>query len=200
MHTHAHRVGRIGPNVLIQTAHALAHRLGRDTASRVLQVSTHHTFETLPTEMVDEATANALTRHLVTTYGPPFARTVMRDAGERTGEYLLAHRIPGIARLVLPALPSRFALRILLTAISRHTWTFAGSAKVEILPGAPAVIAIKNCPMCAGLTSDAPLCDFYVGTFHRLAQVLLGPRGFADEITCEARGDSACRFAMGTRA
>lgn len=199
MHTHAPPVGRIGPNVLIQTAHALAHRLGRDTASRVLQVSTHHTFETLPTEMVDEATANALMRHLVSTYGPPFARAVMRDAGERTGDYLLANRIPGIARIVLPALPARLALRILTTAIARHTWTFAGSATVEILAGSPSVIAITNCPMCAGLTSDVPVCDFYVGTFHRLAQTLLGPRGFADEATCAARGDSACRFVLGTR-
>jgi divinyl protochlorophyllide a 8-vinyl-reductase len=199
MIAHAHPVGRIGPNVLIQTAHALAHRLGRDTASRVLQVSTHHTFDTLPTEMVDEATANALMRHLVTSYGLPFARTVMRDAGERTGDYLLANRIPGLARMTLPALPSRLALRILLSAISRHTWTFAGSARVEILHGAPAMISLSRCPMCAGITSDAPICDFYVGTFHRLAQALLGPRGFAEEVTCEARGDSACRFAMGTR-
>ncbi len=195
----AHPVGRIGPNVLIQTAHALAHRLGRDTASRVLQVSTHHTFDTLPTEMVDEATANALMRHLVESFGLPFARTVMRDAGERTGDYLLANRIPALARLTLPALPTRLALRILLAAISRHTWTFAGSAKVEILLGMPAVISISGCPMCAGIKSDTPICDFYVGTFHRLAQALLGPRGYADEITCEARGDSACRFTMGTR-
>ncbi len=194
-----HPVGRIGPNVLIQTAHALAHRLGRDTASRVLQVSTHHTFDTLPTEMVDEATANALMRHLVESFGLPFARAVMRDAGERTGNYLLANRIPALARVALPALPTRLALRILLAAISRHSWTFAGSAKVEIVPGMPAVISISSCPICSGIVSDAPTCDFYVGTFHRLAQALLGPRGFAEEITCEARGDSACRFAMGTR-
>lgn len=199
MLTPAHPAGRIGPNVLIHAAHALAHRIGHDTANRVLQTSTHHTFETLPSELVDEATANALVRHLVDTYGLPFTRGVMRDAGERTGEDLLLHRIPWLARVTLPALPSPVALRLLLAGIGRHTWTFAGSARVEICLGSPSVIALAHCAMCAGIRSREPICDFYVGTFQRVMQGLLGPHGFAEEITCEACGDSACRFAVGTR-
>lgn len=195
----AHPLGRIGPNVLIQTANALTQHLGREVANRALQDSTHHSIDTLPQDMVDEASANALMRHLVEQFGLPFARNIMRDAGSRTGDYLLANRIPGFARLMLPALPGRAALRILLSAISKHTWTFAGSAHVRITPGDPAMISLTHCPLCAGISAPVPTCDFYAGTFGRLVQVLLGPEAWAEEVACEARGDSACRFLIGTR-
>jgi divinyl protochlorophyllide a 8-vinyl-reductase len=195
----AHGLGRIGPNVLIQAARALEQRLGRERAGRILVDSTQHTLDTLPSGMVDEARANALMRRLVDDHGIAFTRSVMHDAGTRTGDYLLAHRIPRAARLLLPLLPTNAALRLLLNAIGRHTWTFAGSAHVRITSGNPAIIAISRCPLCAGILSDAHLCDFYTGTFTRLARVLLGPTAFAEEVACESTGDSACRFLIGTR-
>lgn len=195
----AHGGGRIGPNVLIQTAHALEQRLGRERAGRILVDSTQHTLDTLPSGMVDEARANALMRRLVEDHGTAFTRSVMRDAGTRTGDYLLANRIPRVARLLLPVLPTSVALRVLLKAIGRHTWTFAGSATVRITVGNPAVISLTRCPLCVGILSDVHLCDFYTGTFARLAHVLLGPSAFAEEVACEATGDSACRFLIGTR-
>jgi divinyl protochlorophyllide a 8-vinyl-reductase len=195
----AHGLGRIGPNVLIQAARALEQRLGRERAGRILVDSTQHTLDTLPSGMVDESRANALMRRLVEEHGVAFTRAVMRDAGTRTGDYLLANRIPRIARLLLPTLPSGAALRLLLQAIGRHTWTFAGSAHVRITPGNPAVISISRCPLCAGMLSDVHLCDFYTGTFARLAQVLLGPSAYAEEFACESTGGSACRFLIGTR-
>lgn len=194
----AHQNGRIGPNVLIQTARVLQQRLGHDTANKALWTSTRHTLDTLPTEMVQETDANALMRYLVAEFGQSIARSIMRDAGERTGDYLLAHRIPGIARMTLPLLPGPTALRVLLSAIGRHTWTFAGSAHVRITPGDPAVISLSHCPLCAGLLSEMPTCDFYLGTFSRLSKALLGEQAWAEEVACEARGDSACRFLIGS--
>lgn len=196
--THAPHGGRIGPNVLIQTAYALSERLGADVAERVLERSTTHGFADLPQEMVEESKANALVRALHDAYGLPFARSVMRESGRRTGDYLLANRIPKPVRWVLPLLPNAMALRLLLTAIGKHTWTFAGSAQVRITAGDPAVITVQHCPLCVGLQSTEPMCDFYAGTFGRLAQALLGPRGWAEEVDCEARGDAACRFLMGS--
>lgn len=190
--------GRIGPNVIIQTAHALSARVGDDAADRLLVQSTAHSLAELPQEMVDETMANALVRAVHDAYGLAFAREVMRDSGRRTGDYLLAHRIPKPAQWLLPLLPNEMALRVLLAAIGKHTWTFAGSAHVYITRGDPAVITIEGCPLCAGQRSREPLCDFYAGTFGRLAQALLGPNGWAEEVACEARGDSACRFLMGS--
>lgn len=190
--------GRIGPNVLIQTAHALSDRLGRDATARLLWQSTAHDLEHLPQVMVEETKANALVRAVHDAYGVVFARSVMQESGRRTGDYLLAHRIPKPAQWLLPLLPSGMALRVLLTAIGKHTWTFAGSAQVHITPGDPAVITLQHCPLCAGQHASEPICDFYAGTFGRLAQALLGPKGWAEEVSCEARGDSACRFLMGS--
>jgi divinyl protochlorophyllide a 8-vinyl-reductase len=193
-----HPSGRIGPNVLIQTAYALSDRLGDDVAERVLRQSTAHGLADLPQDMVAEATANALVRAVHEAYGLAFARSLMRESGRRTGDYLLSHRIPKPAQWLLPLLPNEMALRVLLSAIGKHTWTFAGSAHVHITPGDPAVITLQHCPLCAGQRSTEPICDFYAGTFGRLAQALLGPKGWAEEVACEARGDSACRFLMGS--
>jgi divinyl protochlorophyllide a 8-vinyl-reductase len=194
-----HGAGRIGPNVLIQTAHTLVQRLGRERAGRILMESTQHTLDTLPSGMVDEARANALMRRLVEEQGTAFTRSVMYEAGTRTGDYLLAHRIPRLARILLPLLPASVALRVLLKAIGRHTWTFAGSARVRITAGNPALVSLSGCPLCAGILSDVHLCDFYTGTFARLARVLLGPSSYAEEVACESTGRSACRFLIGTR-
>lgn len=194
----AHQTGRIGPNVLIQTAAALERRLGRDAANRALWASARLTVDTLPTEMVRETDANALMRYLMAEFGQSIARNILREAGECTGDYLLAHRIPGIARMTLPLLPGPAALRVLLGAIGRHTWTFAGSARVRLTPGDPAMISLTHCPLCAGVQSEVPTCDFYLGTFARLARALLGRQAWAEEVACEARGDSACRFLIGT--
>ena len=190
--------GRIGPNILIQTAYALRDRLGADAASRLLLRSTAHPLDALPQEMVDERLPNALLGDLAREFGLPFTRGVMREAGRRTGDYLLAHRIPRVARVTLPRLPPRLALRLLLAAIGRHSWTFAGSARVHVTAGDPSVISLERCPLCAGRRSAEVMCDFYAGTFGRLAQALLGPNGWAEEVACEARGDDACRFLMGS--
>jgi divinyl protochlorophyllide a 8-vinyl-reductase len=188
---------RIGPNVIIQTAHTLADRLGRDTAEQCLTAATPFSLESLPSEMVDERTANALMRHLSHTRGPDFMRSVMSEAGRRTGGYLLEHRIPGPARWLLPHLPRALAMRVLMSAVSRHTWTFAGSAEVQFTQGNPTFITILHCPLCVGQHSTVPMCDFYTGTFNRLLRELVHPDAWAEEISCEARGDAACRFLLG---
>ena len=191
------RPGRIGPNVIIQTAQSLRDRIGDAVTERLLRGSTPYGLADLPQEMVHESTANALVRAVHDAYGLAFARDVMRESGRRTGECLLAHRIPKPAQWLLPLMPPAAALRVLLAAIGRHTWTFAGSARVHITAGDPAVITIARCPLCAGQLAREPMCDFYAGTFGRLAEALLGPGGWAEEVACEARGDSACRFLMG---
>jgi divinyl protochlorophyllide a 8-vinyl-reductase len=122
----------------------------------------------------------------------------MEEAGQRTGGYLLEHRIPAPARWILPHLPRGLAMRALMSAVSRHTWTFAGSADVEFTLGNPTVITIRHCPLCHGQHSTVPMCDFYTGTFTRLLRELVHPDAWAQEISCEARGDAACRFLLGS--
>ena len=191
---------RIGPNVIIQTAHTLADRLGIEMAEQFITAATPFSIGDLPTEMVDERTANALMRHLSDARGPVFMRSVMEEAGRRTGDYLLQNRIPAPARWILPHLPRTLAMRALLNAVSRHTWTFAGSAQVKFTLGDPAVITIRHCPLCVSQRSTEPMCDFYTGTFSRLLRALVHPQAWAEEVACEARGDTACRFLLGSGA
>lgn len=190
----------IGPNIVIQTAHTLVDRLGSAKAEELILRATPYSLHALPTQMLDEQIATTLVRCLAEDEGERFMRSVMEEAGLRTGEYLLTHRVPRAAQWLLPRLPTRLAMRALLRAISRHSWTFAGSAQVSVSLGDPAVISVQHCPLCAARRSTEPNCGFYVGTFRRLMQVLVRPDAWAEEVACEARGDSACRFLLGSRA
>ena len=88
---------------------------------------------------------------------------------------------------------------MLLKAISRHAWTFAGSGCFSADAGGlgrPVVLRIQHNPLCVGLASDAPACHYYAATFERLFQVLVHPAVQAVETQCEARGDPVCRFEL----
>jgi divinyl protochlorophyllide a 8-vinyl-reductase len=117
----------------------------------------------------------------------------------RTADYLLAHRIPLPVQRVLKRLPAGLAARVLLAAISRHAWTFAGSGRFSASPAGrgrrPLVLEIRNNPLCRGHAA-VPACDFYAATFERLFQVLVHRDAQVVETACEACGDAACRFEL----
>jgi len=130
---------------------------------------------------------------------PPTAGAISRQAGQATGDYLLAHRIPRAARHLLRALPAPIASRILLAAIGRHAWTFAGSGRFHARGGRPVVITIADCPICRDARADAPQCGYYAATFARLYQELVHPRATVRQTACMACGASACRFEIDWR-
>ena len=52
---------------------------------------------------------------------------------DRGGQvYVLHNRIPRLVRRLLPKVPRRLALRLLLRAVRAHAWTFAGSADFRV--------------------------------------------------------------------
>jgi len=187
--------GRIGPNAITRVAEALSARLGDAGLRRIFGDAGLAAYVDAPPQaMVDEAEVIALHAALRGDLGTDSARMVAADAGHRTAEYLLAHRIPRPAQSVLKALPARWAARLLLRAIGGHAWTFAGSGHFSAQPGPPLRLRIQNNPLCCGLRSPAPACDFYSAVFQRLFEVLVHPRAVVTEIACEARGDPACLF------
>lgn len=194
LHAHAHR-GLIGPNAVVQVANALRTACGEDLARAVFrraQLERH--LGAPPEEMVPEAEANLLQSALFDEVGEQRAREIAFDAGLRTGDYLLAHRIPKPAQAVLKALPSRLAGRILLKAIARHAWTFAGSGTFKFVPGHPIAVSIAHCPLCRDRHGVQPLCDYYAGTFEQLFRSLVHRRASVREVACEAVGGDTCRF------
>jgi len=184
---------RIGPNAVTRLQAVLMDRVGyADTMTVFADAGLARYLARPPQDMVAEGEVRALYHRLRASYGPDLAATLAFEAGERTADYLLAHRIPRAAQHVLKRLPTGIASRALLTAVGRHAWTFAGSGRFAVLSAAPAAVRIADNPLCRGETAQRPVCDFYAGTFQRLYRTLVHPDACALETACEAMGDPAC--------
>ncbi|MGJ3262787.1 MAG: bacteriochlorophyll 4-vinyl reductase [Salinarimonas sp.] len=187
---------RIGPNAIIQMREVMIEALGGREAGRILLQAGLERYVFAPPEaMVDEGEVAALHTTLRTAIGETRAAELGFEAGLRTGRYLLAHRIPAPARLVLRLLPAPLASRLLLKAVARHSWTFAGSGLFEVLAtDSPVRVRISGCPLVAGARLALPGCAFYAGTFEALWRALVHPRARCRQTACEGRGDAACLF------
>ncbi len=195
--TPAEETARIGPNAVIRLGEALTDRLGAETAAQVFHAAgVAHWLDEPPDAMVAEVHVTALHRALRETLDPETAADVAWDAGRRTADYLLAVRIPRPVQWLLKALPPAPASRVLLAAIGRHSWTFAGSGDFRVRPGRPLRLEIAGCPLCRGAEADAPICGYYAGTFERLYRVLVSRRTTVRQTACEAQGAAACVFAV----
>jgi len=187
--------GRIGPNAITRLAEVLPGFVGRqETRQLFAKAGLLGYLHAPPQGMVDEAEVTRLHQVLRATLGGAVATQVARSAGLRTADYLLAHRIPTPVQVLLRRLPAPLAARMLLRAIGRHSWTFGGSGVFTARAGQPVVLTLRDNPLCKGLCTQAPACDFYAATFERLFRVLVHPRARVSETACEACGDPACRF------
>lgn len=188
-------VGRIGPNAIIRVGEVLLPMIGEAAARGLYErAGLAHYWAAPPEHMVDEAEVRCLHAELRQALGEDRARDVAAAAGRRTADYLLANRIPRAVQALLKRLPAGPASRVLLNAVTRHAWTFAGSGEFEARIGHPVVLVIRRNPLCQGLQSNLPACDFYAATFERLFQVLVHRNARARETACEACGDPECRF------
>jgi divinyl protochlorophyllide a 8-vinyl-reductase len=187
--------GRIGPNAVIRVFEALNEQRGRTVAEAVFQrAGLGDYLDALPEAMVPEEEVIALQQALRDELGIEEAREISRDAGRRTGDYLLARRIPRPAQALLKILPAKLAARTLLKAISGNAWTFVGTGHFAVKSESPPQIEITHSPLCRGTMADEPLCDFYAGTFERLFRVLVHPETVVTETACQATGDPSCLF------
>lgn len=192
-----HPSARIGPNAITRVAEALHAEFGAQGAARVFGLAGLGRYLDAPPErMVDEAEVALLHRRLRESLGDAVAHRIGRAAGLRTADYLLARRIPRAVQWLLKRLPAALAARVLLAAIARHAWTFAGSGRFRVLHGRPLLLFIAGNPLCRGVVSDEPSCDFYAATFERLFRVLVHPGTMVREVACESMGAPACVFTV----
>jgi divinyl protochlorophyllide a 8-vinyl-reductase len=187
--------GRIGPNAVIRLVEALDACEGRAVTTKLFKTAgLEHYVGTPPQSMVAEDEVTVLHRHLREALPSGRARTVSWIAGQRTADYLLANRIPRPMQRLLTVLPRRLSAFILLTAIGKHAWTFAGSAKFAWRLGHPISFALADCPLCRNAQADAPCCDYYAATFETLFRTLIDSQASVIETACIAAGAPACRF------
>jgi divinyl protochlorophyllide a 8-vinyl-reductase len=180
---------RVGPNAVLQLAAALRARHGEGMAARVFaDAGLRIRLEDPPAAPVAEADVAALHRALARDLPPEAAAAVAEDAGRRTADYLLAHRIPAPARAALRVLPAPLAARLLLRAVLRHAWTFAGSGRVTVEARPVLAVEIADNPLAAGP------CHWHAAVFTRLFRALVAPGAVVRETACCADGAPACRF------
>ena len=95
---------RIGPNAITRVAEVLVERFGAPRMAAIFgRAGLAQYLDALPTQMVDEAEVIRLHAELRATLDAAAARDVAREAGRRTGDYLLAHRIPRPVQWLLDA-------------------------------------------------------------------------------------------------
>ena len=181
--------GRVGPNAILQVEAALRAAGGEALARRVFADAGLLVFlDAPPDTMIDERAVARLHGALARDLPDPEAEALARDAGRRTARYILDNRIPRLAQRVLRALPAGPAARLLLAAIGRSAWTFAGSGRFSGKPGRPTVIELAANPLAT------PGCPWHRGVFEGLFTHLVSPGSEVVETACCARGAPACRF------
>jgi divinyl protochlorophyllide a 8-vinyl-reductase len=192
---HVGTAGRIGPNAITRVAEVLPQVIGEVGSLKLFELAgLAHYLQQPPQDMVDEAEVTRLHWQLQQSLGSDITRIVARQAGLRTANYLLQFRIPKPVQALLKVLPARLASRVLLSAIRGHAWTFSGSGIFTAQAGQPVVLRIRDNPMCRGITTAEPSCDFYAATFEHLFQVLVHHQTKVTEVECESSGGSECRF------
>jgi divinyl protochlorophyllide a 8-vinyl-reductase len=144
--------------------------------------------------MIPETDVARLHRAVIEAMGETEAAIVSREAGRLTGDYLLANRIPAMAQRVLKLLPRALAARILVAAIARHAWTFAGAGEFTYDFSPRLSLRLKGSPICRELRTQEPACAYFAATFERVFGAILGPTLRVTETECEAAGASACVF------
>ena len=186
--------GRIGPNALTQLLPLLEKAGGAELRDELLAEAGVFDLPDM-TGLIDEEPVARL--HQAMRAGiPDLAPSLAWEAGVRTADYIIANRIPGPVRVLLKALPGWAAAPLLIRAIERNAWTFAGSGRFEVEARRPAVFLIHDNPVVRGEQSDTPLCRWHSGVFERLFRVLVDDRCRAEETECCACGANACRFVI----
>ncbi|WP_424993119.1 bacteriochlorophyll 4-vinyl reductase [Oceaniradius stylonematis] len=181
----------VGPNAIIQTRTALDALVGADKRRAIFDAAGLERFaDEDPDAMVEASTVNALNRQIAARLDAETAHAVMKRAGELTGDYILANRIPKAAQWLLKQLPGNIAQRALMAAIARNAWTFAGNARVERGAG---FIAIQDNPICLGRNGFSS-CVWHAAVFRRLFQTLVDPAITVQETECVGWGSEVCRF------
>lgn len=189
---------KIGPNSIIQTVEALKETCGLPRTHEILHRGGQAQWiDYPPSEMVSEQEFFDLIQVVIEQLGTDQARTILRQSGQRTAHYLLAHRIPGPFQRLVRILPRGIGLTALLLAIRKSAWTFVGSGQFRFVGGHQPRIIISNRQPDQHVHPE--LCSFYAGTFETLFQVLIDASTAVTEVDCRGDGETRCAYAISYR-
>ncbi len=162
---------RIGPNAILQLAHAMERRLG---TARTMKVMRKAGMSALPAgdAMIPEADAIAI-HHALAYCESDAAQQLVHESAVRTADYIIANRIPAPAVWLLGNLPPALAGRLLMMAIAKHAWTFTGAG--HFCADGPWHFTINRSATQDWAEPPASLFAWYGAVFERLFQRLVAP-------------------------
>lgn len=167
----------IGPNAIIQVADTIRREFGADQLLRIMNAARLGHFMTEPPQhMVSELDVVQLHRAVAESLPVEDGRMVMWQAGENTATYLLANRIPRLAQILLKVLPAGLSARLLLVAIIKHAWTFAGSSRFSCHAAVPVRISLEGSPLFVAPACRSLAEAYFEATFETLFRRLVSPR------------------------
>ena len=189
--------GRIGPNAILQVVAAATEQMGPAVASELLVAAgLEHYGANPPGAMVDEREVVRLHRAVRASLPPADADHLLAEAGDRTAAYILAHRIPAPVRILLQLLPPPLAARLLLRAIARHAWTFAGSGRFGYIRGRTTTLVLADCPACYDVYPATTPCIYYTHTMQGLFRALVNPQAQVIDDARPLQGGRVRRFRL----
>lgn len=187
----------IGPNAIVQTREALRHQVGEDGLEKIFRdAGLSRYLRHPPEDMVEESEVQRLFITLESELYADVAARVAHESGVRTADYLLAFRIPMPAQWLLQHLPATVATPLLLQAIRKHAWTFAGSGtfrtgRMDIDDTFYAEIVNNPFPM--------PHCPWHQAVFEELFSHLTENGVNVTHPQCCRAGADTCRFVIELR-
>lgn len=193
LQTDGDALGLVGPNTVLQLIEVLRERGGAELVNRIfLSAQLSFLVSSPPSAMIDERIPARLFRALWLQLPAAEAERIAREAGRRTADYIIANRIPGFAKRLLAISPSRLAARLLLHAIAKHAWTFAGSGTCSVSMHPTIAIEIGDNPL------SMPDCCWHASVFERLFRKLVSAHTRVEHTACCQTGDRSCRFEIDT--
>lgn len=179
--------GLVGPNTVTQLIAALDRLAPTEKICVFAVAGQTDLLLSPPTSLIDERVPAALFAALRATVCPTKAWQVSWLAGSLTADYVIANRVPAPARWALPRLPQGLSARLLLKAIERSAWTFAGSGHCSVSLD-PLTITIDANPLAA------PGCPWHRAVLQRMFQRLVHREADVRHSACCRTGAPACRF------
>ncbi|HKK94280.1 MAG TPA: bacteriochlorophyll 4-vinyl reductase [Longimicrobiales bacterium] len=199
----------IGPNAVTRTLEAVTERLGGGIAKTLREAA--GVPASIPEVMIPEQWFERLVAELRSRTSEATSREILHAAGAATAAYVRRNRIPAPARGLLRVLPARMALPILLAAVRRHAWTFAGRGTFAHVDGH---LVLSDPPTCRAASEGHAAPDSHTpGTVHEPARSrglggayyeaafegilsLAAPDVRVREVACIRAGAPACRFRL----
>ena len=173
----------IGPNAVLKAVEVMEERLGHAETAAILADAQ---IERLPSgeHMIPEIEALRLHRWLAL-HDPMGAFVVAEEAGARTADYIIAHRIPRAVVWLLRHLPAMLAAPLLMAAIRKHAWTFVGAG--AFAARGSWAFTIDRSDAADTVPPPGSLFHWYAAVFTSLYRQLVAPGSICR--ICEAEAE-----------